>query len=215
MYTIPRIGAMLLSGFAVLGATPGMANAQAKPALVRSVNVQLPPPIVTTQPYILGGVVDTARVTMTGNINTYSCTLDGGTVQGAFGSQAFQFTGNLPPGAITFICSQSDGVNTSAPGYTSVPIIPPAATPTIIVQPSVTAGTQTVNASVIANPGEGYAWSISNGMITSVGGASGLTIGGFNAITFKPGPSGTVTLSCIEQGYGGVSSAGTANVTIQ
>ena len=62
-------------------------------------------------------------------------------------------------------------------------------------------------ASVPAQPGMTYTWSISNGTITSPGGASGVSNGTTNSITFIAGNPGILWLGCSGVNQGVVSSA--------
>jgi len=96
---------------------------------------------------------------------------------------------------------------TSAAGTTTVTVNPLPATPVISSPATALAGQAGLAASVTANAGSTYAWSIWNGTITSGQGTS--------EISFSAGAPGTASLSVTETNSSGCTSAqGAATVTV-
>ena len=149
----------------------------------------------------------------TGTATTFTATVTGGAtnevVWSATGGTIDPSTGAwTAPGTaqtVTIRATSADDPTKSATATVSV-VLPPT-TPTLTAPVYVTTGQAGYSASIPAQTGSTYAWSITNGEITA-GGTS-------TAITFKAGTTGTVGLSCVVTNAGGTASApGTASSAI-
>jgi hypothetical protein len=114
-------------------------------------------------------------------------------------------------GSYTFVVA---AVNAVGPGNDSAPSpalvlasVPP--TPGITAPAQLEVGATAVIATVVANPGETYAWTISGGTLTNPSGAAGENSAGLDTITFDvtAAAGGTVTLGCIATSSVGPSAA--------
>ena len=79
--------------------------------------------------------------------------------------------------------------------------------PFVVTAPSTVSPGASATASVPVQAGVTYTWSISNGTITSPGGASGVNNGTTNSITFTAGALGTLWLGCGALSQGVLSAA--------
>ncbi|MEO6326675.1 MAG: fibronectin type III domain-containing protein, partial [Thermoanaerobaculia bacterium] len=105
------------------------------------------------------------------------------------------------------LTSASDGVGTaSVSGSATISVNPVPATPEIAAPSSVLPNQTGYKASIPANPGSNYQWSISTGTITAGAGTS--------SITFTAGASGTVSVSVIEISGGCASNAAQKSIPI-
>jgi len=138
---------------------------------------------------------------------TFAWTITGGTITAGAATTSVTFTAGAT-GTVELACVATNGVGASTtPGTATVTIVAAPTTPVITVASKVTAGTTGLTASVAAQAGSTYAWTLTGGTITA-----GATT---NAITFTAGASGTVGLSCVvTNGAGTASAPGTASSTI-
>jgi len=114
---------------------------------------------------------------------TYAWTITNGTINSGQGSSAIVFTAGTT-GSVTLGVTVTAGSCTST-GSTVIPISPRPSV--VITAPATAASSQTgLVASVPAQPGATYDWSITNGSIDSGDGT--------NAITFTAGASGVTSL---------------------
>jgi hypothetical protein len=98
------------------------------------------------------------------------------------------------------------GVN-SDPGALSITVVGPVNTPTITVPGLVGANQPGYSASVVPQPGFAYAWTITNGAITSGSGSS--------AVTFTAGVSGILNLGCTVTNPAGTALTSSSIVVVQ
>jgi hypothetical protein len=119
---------------------------------------------------------------------TYAWSITGGAITSGGGTAAITFTPGAA-GLLTLDCVVINAAGTpSLPGTASVTVTDPPVS-AVVAPTSVTAGQAGYTASVGAQAGCAYAWSITGGSITAGAG----TI----SITFTPDPTGTVNLSCV------------------
>ena len=112
-----------------------------------------------------------------------------------------------PATAGTYTVKATSAADTSKTATASVNVINAATQPTITAPTVVTAGLAGYTASVAAQTGCTYTWSVTNGTLTAGAGTT--------AITFTPGTTGTVDLSCVVSNAAGTpSAAGTASIAI-
>lgn len=199
----------------LVAASPVSALAQAKPALVHSVDVNLPPPIVLAPQYVTAGSSATYMAELVGSSGTNSVSCEivrNGTIVGPVG-HTLSFHAGATEGPVIFSCMQSDGVNVSPPGFTTISALSPVPNPSISAPAFVAAAAQGVTASIPVQANWTVAWSITNGQITSIGGPNGVTASGTNTITFTAGAPGTLNLSVTVTGLD--QSVGVGQVQIQ
>lgn len=154
--------------------------------------------------------------------STYAWTISGGTITSAGGSSGVTagatntLTYTAGSGAsVSFTCVETNAAGTAgSPGSASVAVVPAPIAPAINAPPAVTTLATGAAASVSVRSGMTYRWTISGGTLTSAGGASGVTSGTTNSITFSAGPVGTLSLSCTETNAAGAGASGAANVSV-
>jgi hypothetical protein len=135
---------------------------------------------------------------------TYAWTISGGTITAGGGTRAITYTagtvGNLKLG-----CTVKNAAKDSATDNRSITVVAkPAAT--ITTAASVLSGTLGVPASVPAQSGCTFTWTVTNGTITSGQGS--------NAIAYTPGTTGTATLKCVVKNTAGTTTTGTKTATV-
>lgn len=136
--------------------------------------------------------------------NTVTWTKSGGT----FGTQTGTTTNWSSASVGTFILTATSTVATGCTGSTTVTVTeaPPSA-PVITAPASAVPGATGLIASVQIQPGSTYAWTITNGVITSGQNT--------NSITFTAGALGDLVLGCTVTNASGTSSApGTTTVAV-
>ncbi len=112
----------------------------------------------------------------------------------------------LAPAANYVVTATNAGGSTTA--TVNISVVPAPTTPTITVAPNVTASLPGRTASIVAQTGCTYAWTITAGGTITAGATT-------PSITFTPAASGTVELSCVVTNAAGApSTAGTASSTI-
>jgi hypothetical protein len=84
------------------------------------------------------------------------------------------------------------------------------ATPHIETVSFVTAGGPSATASVTADPGSTYSWTVSGAAIINAGGGSGVSSEGRNSITFAAAAPGVITIRCVASDREGRSPPGIA-----
>jgi len=139
--------------------------------------------------------------------STYAWTLTNGTVTAGAGTPSITFT----PGAsgnVGFSCVVSNAAGTaSTPGTASSAIAAAPVTPVITAPAAVTASQAGYTASIPAQAGSTYAWTLTNGTVTAGAGTT--------SITFTPAASGSVGFSCVVTNVAGTASTpGTASSAI-
>lgn len=177
------------------------------------------PTITATSPVTTGVAGLTASVAARDGM-TYAWTISGGTITSA-GGTAGVTSGGInqitytagPVGTLTLTCVESTTSASSSPDTRAIAVVAAPVTPTITTAKSVTAGQTNVAASVTANAGMTYVWTIAGGTITSPGGSAGTTTGDVNAVAYTAGSSPTIVITAVEvNAAGAVSSPATANV---
>jgi hypothetical protein len=122
----------------------------------------------------------------------------GGTI-----SAAGEYTASATPGAYTIVAKSQ--VDATKRAEVSIKVV--AAPSATMAAPLIaTAGASGLSASVSAQEGVSYAWTITNGTITSGDGT--------NAVTFTVGADGETTLSCVVTNEAGSPATGSAVVAI-
>jgi hypothetical protein len=218
MYKADRSWARSLIGCAAILAVPTMAASQTKPALVHSVDVLLPPPLVVSAPqYVTAGgtATYTAHIVGSSKTNTVTCEIvNNGTIVGPSNAHSIQFTAGPTTEPLVLSCMQSDGYNISPPGFTTIFAVNPVTSPIISAPASVSAGSPGGIARVDACANCTYYWSVNNANITSDGGPAGVTAYGKNTITFTAGvpPGGTVQLAVTVTGPDGSTAVATLTI---
>ncbi|HVH12723.1 MAG TPA: ricin-type beta-trefoil lectin domain protein, partial [Longimicrobium sp.] len=219
-YTAGSSGTLTLSCVEVNGA-----RTQSAPAIrdVTVVGVPVTPVISAASPVSAGATGRTASVTARGGM-TYTWTIENGTLTNpggvsgvtSGGTNTITYTAGAT-GTVELTCIETNSAGaSSAPGSASVTVVELVPAPVISSTSPVEPGATGLTGSVNATAGHSYAWTITNGTITSPGGAAGVTAGGVNTVTFTAGSSGTITLACVATGTGGgTSNPGTATVQIQ
>jgi sugar lactone lactonase YvrE len=198
------------SGAVQLGCTVTSSLGADSPKGVASCAIQAMPtmPVILVQPNVTAGATGlTASVpALTGS--TYAWTITNGTITAGAATNQITFTAGAS-GTVQLGCVITDSLGAASPmAIASCAIQAMPTMPVILVQPNVTAGATGLSASVLAQAGSTYAWTITNGTITA-----GATT---NQITFTAGASGTVDLGCVvTNSLGAVSPKGLASCAIQ
>ena len=216
MVTPDSLGRRVLIAVLLVAACPAIALAQAKPALVHSVDVNLPPPIVLAPQYVTAGSSATylAELVASAGTNSVACEIvRNGTIVGPPG-HTIQFHVGPTEGPVIFSCMQSDGVNISPPGFTTISAVSPVQNPVISAPASLAAGTHGITASIPVQPNWNVALTVTNGKITSVGGVYGVTAFGSNTITFNAGTPGTLILNVSVTGLDQTIGVGQAQIQL-
>jgi hypothetical protein len=167
-------------------------------AMTKSVVAITTPAVVTT-----GVTYPASTGTFTGA--TYHWTISNGTLLTGQGTKSITYKAGSV-GSTDVICTVTlNGVGSD--GTKNVTIVAAPIVPVITAPTTVTPGLQNCIATVPAQTGCNFAWTITNGTITA--GAASTTL------TFTAGTSGTTGLSCVAtNGAGTSSAAGTASCTI-
>jgi hypothetical protein len=130
---------------------------------------------------------------------SYAWTISGGTLTAGAGTSAVVFTAG-PGGSVDLGCTVTNAAGTAgAAGTASAVVVAAPATPVVVAPAYLTAGQAGATASVAAQPGASYAWSITGGTIT----AGALT----RSVTFTAGGVGTLTLTCVVTNQAGASAS--------
>ena len=137
----------------------------------------------------------------------YAWTVTGATITAGDGTASLTFT-PAAGGQVDLSCVVTNAAGTaSAPGAGTSTIVAPPAQPVITAPALVTAGQGGYQASVPVQAGSTYAWTVS-GATVQAGAAT-------DTLTFTPGTTGQVALSCVVANAAGtVSQAGGATLTI-
>jgi hypothetical protein len=135
---------------------------------------------------------------------SYAWTISGGTIQGSSTATSIQFTATQA-GTLVLSCKATrNGLSSSSGATVSVTGTAPAA-PVITAPASAYAGATGLGASVSAQSGCSYVWTVSNG--TALAGAAS------NALSFQAGTAGTLTLTCkVSNAYGSASAQSSMQV---
>lgn len=177
------------------------------------------PAITATSPVTAGNPGRTASVPLRTGFS-YAWTIAGGTITSAGGGAGVPTgTKNVvtyTPGAagtLTLTCTETVGSYYGMPGSKAVTVIAAPTTPVISASSPVPPFTPGLTASVVAQTGMTYSWSIVGGTLTSP--STGDTAGGLNTVTYTSGGPGPLTLSAVElNALGDAGTPGTASVTV-
>jgi len=173
------------------------------------------PPAILAPAYVTTGRSDSASVvsqtglTYAWSINTSSTSTGSVIAGGNTGTTVSYIAGSA--GKLTLDCTISNSAQTSTKSTTDITILDVPGKPSaIIVSPYVSAGQTGYSATVTAQLGCSYVWSISNGAITAGGTANAMTFSAAND-TSKP-----LTLTCKAVNAAGSPgpSSDTANVQV-
>lgn len=187
-----------------------VANSQGLTATGKVTVAVVPPPgqpVVAVPAYVTGGQGGyTASVPAQPGC-TYAWTVTGASVTEGGGTASLTFTADAG-GQATFVCVVTNAAGTaSQAGSATSTIVPPPARPAISAPALVTAGQAGYTASVPVQAGSSYAWTV-DGAILQAGGTS-------PTVTFTPGTTGQVSLSCVVTNAAGTASlAGSATAGI-
>ena len=131
--------------------------------------------------------------------DSYAWTLTGGTVTDGLGTDTITFTPGAS-GSVQLGCVITNLLGTPGPGGIAFcSIVAPPDLPVITAPASVLAGATGQTASVAAQPGTTYAWTLANGAITDGDGT--------NSITFTAGLVGSLQLTCVVTNAAGTPSS--------
>lgn len=145
---------------------------------------------------------------------TYSWSIANGTITSGATTPAITFTAGAV-GSLGLSCTVTPWTGGGVTGSTSVNVVAPPATPAPIQAASPVLQGGSGSASVTARSGYTYFWTVTNGTITSPGGASGVLGSGVNSITYTAGAPPAIQLSCVEiNAAGTASSPASASVTV-
>jgi hypothetical protein len=218
-YTAGAVGTITFTCVEVNAANTGSAAAN---AAVQAIAAPSQPTITATSPVTVGATGLTASVTARTSM-TYLWTITNGTITSPGGASGVT-NGSVnsitydvsSAGTLTLTCLEINAAGTrSSQATKDITVTGSSVTPTISTVATVAPNATGVAASVVANSGMTYRWTISNATITSGGGTSGVTSGGRNAVLLTAGASGSISLTCVEINASGTSSApGTATISI-
>ncbi len=174
-----------------------------------TINVAAPAgtPVISAPAIVTAGTAGlTASVAVQAG-DSYAWTITGGSITAGAATNQITFTAGLS-GAVNLGCVVTNAAGTPSPEASATcAIVAPPATPVITAPADVTAGATGLTASVPAQAGASYAWTLTGGTITA-----GATT---NQITFSAGTSGTVQLACTVTNAAGTASVpGTSSSTI-
>lgn len=185
-------------------------SAGVKVTATASVAVVAPPTIslITAPAIVTAGQAGCTASVPTQAGCTYAWTITNGTITSGATTTAITYTPGAA-GTVELSCVVTNVAGTSsAPGTVKVAIVAVPAVPLLTVPAYTTAGGVGYTARV-ASPQEGctYAWTLSNGTITTGAGAT--------ALTFTSGSVGTMAFTCIATNQAGtVSAAAAASSTV-
>ncbi|MGC4121741.1 MAG: hypothetical protein QM765_45625 [Myxococcales bacterium] len=136
----------------------------------------------------------------------FSWTVTGGTITAGAGTPAVAFRADAA-GEVTLTCTARNAAGATREASAKVTAVAAPVRPVIDVLAVVTTGASGRTASVPAQAGVTFEWSIDNGTITSGAGT--------DTVTFTPGSVGMLVLECVARNAAGTASApGTATVTV-
>ncbi|MBV9068026.1 MAG: carboxypeptidase regulatory-like domain-containing protein [Acidobacteria bacterium] len=162
------------------------------------------PGITPTPASVCPGSVGNTAAGPAGMVN-YSWAITNGTITGGLNAQTVTYTAGAS-GTVGLMLTVTDGTGCLKSNTTSVTINAVPATPTITPTPAAVCANATGNSAAGPAGATSYAWSITNGTITSAT--------NIQTITYTAGASGTVGLTLVVTNAGGCSATNTANVTI-
>jgi uncharacterized delta-60 repeat protein len=140
-----------------------------------------------------------------GGATTYAWSIVNGTISSATNIQTITYTAGAS-GTVDLTLVVTNGSGCSATNTTNVTINAKPSTPTITPTPASVCASSTGNSASGPAGATTYAWSISNGTITSAT--------NIQTITYTAGSSGTVGLTLTVTNASGCSATNTSNVTI-
>ena len=190
-FTAGAVGALTLGCTVTVGGTPALG--------VANVSVVAAPVAVITAPASAGvNATGLAASVPTQAGAKYTWSISGGTITAGAGTAAITFSAGSA-GTLTLTVTVTNTAGTAATGTANVAVVS-APTTTIITAPGqATTGTTGLVASIAAQAGSTYAWTITGGTITSA--ADGASI------VFTAGAVGTLTLSVTVTNAAGTASA--------
>ena len=136
---------------------------------------------------------------------TYAWSIVNGTITSATNIQTITYTAGAS-GTVDLTLTVTNAAGCATPNTVNVPINANPATPTITPTPAAVCANSTGNSAAGPAGATSYAWSITNGTITSAT--------NIQTITYTAGASGTVGLTLVVTNASGCSATNTANVTI-
>jgi hypothetical protein len=173
----------------------------------RDVTVVAPPSalVFTAPAFVTTGTSGHSASVATEVGITYEWTIAGGTITSATNSANVTFTAGAAVGPLTLGCTATNAVGQSVNGSVIVTVV---ATPVVAITApaSVNASSTGHTATVTAQTGATYAWTIAGGTLTAGQGTS--------AITFSVGTTSPVTIGCTITNQAGVAVDGSASVTV-
>jgi sugar lactone lactonase YvrE len=184
-------GAVDATGLYTAPATPGTFHVVATSAddskkwasaAITVVPAPAKPAITTSAPRITAGRIGTAGVAPQPGM-TFTWTIFNGTFTGADTGASVTFTSE-EAGEVVVGCSAANAAGDSSPeGLAVVGVLPPLSPPAIDAPLALTKGRSGMRASVEAEPGITYTWTVGNGTATAGAGSDSLT---FTAGTTSP-----------------------------
>ncbi|MEA2416274.1 MAG: hypothetical protein QOI58_2931 [Thermoanaerobaculia bacterium] len=136
---------------------------------------------------------------------TYAWSIVNGTITSATNIQTITYTAGAS-GTVDLTLTVTNAAGCATPNTVNVPINANPATPTITPTPASVCANSTGNSAAGPAGATSYAWSITNGTITSAT--------NIQTITYTAGASGTVGLTLVVTNASGCSATNTSNVTI-
>ncbi|MGA8810602.1 MAG: carboxypeptidase regulatory-like domain-containing protein, partial [Thermoanaerobaculia bacterium] len=136
---------------------------------------------------------------------TYAWSIVNGTITSATNIQTITYTAGAS-GTVDLTLTVTNAAGCATPNTVNVTINANPATPTITPTPAAVCANSTGNSAAGPAGATSYAWSITNGTITSAT--------NIQTITYTAGASGTVGLTLVVTNASGCSATNTANVTI-
>jgi 6-phosphogluconolactonase (cycloisomerase 2 family) len=182
------------------------AGTASAPGTASSAVLAAPVATITAPASVTGGLAGyTASVPAQAGAS-YAWTVGSATVTAGAGTNSITFT-PAGGGTVTFNVIVSNSLGTASSPGTATSAIVAAPVATITAPAGVTGGQGGYTASVPAQAGASYAWTVGSATVTAGAGT--------NSITFTPAASGTVTFSVIvTNSLGAASNPGTATSSI-
>ena len=216
-FTAGAVGTLNL-GCVVTNTTSGVASTgSANVTVVASAG-----PLAITAPVAVTTLVTANKASVAATTGMhYQWSLTGGTITSSTagvtsaGRNTVTFTAGAVGTATLTVVELTAANVSSAPAIANVPVVARPVTPVIASATPVTTAAQNLTATVPAVAGRTYTWTITGGTITSAGGATGVTTGAVNQLTFTAGVVGTLKLTCVERNAANLAStAGSKSLTV-
>jgi hypothetical protein len=169
------------------------------------INANPPTPTITPSPAQVCAGSTGNQASGPAGATSYAWTITNGTITSATNLQTITYTAGAS-GNVTLMLTVTNASGCSASNSTIVPINPKPATPTITPTPAQVCANSTGNQASGPAGATSYAWTITNGTITS---ATNL-----QTITYTAGASGNVTLNLTVTNAAGCSASNSTTVPI-